>query len=252
MNFSYDRAWADVVAMVRANLVLLATLAGVFMFLPAFALWLFAPIPQAAGGGSGNGNEALRLVYDYYIGHWPAFLALTLASSFGQAAILALLLDRDRPTVGEALAVAGRMLPGYFLMGLLTNLVITFGFMLFVVPGLFLIGRLAVTGPTMIGERVNNPIAVMQRGWAHTTGQGWRISGFVLLVGIVGWIALSAASSVIGVVGGLLLPDGAKILATATADALGGAGLALLLVLVSAAIYRQLRGDLAPLQDVFS
>lgn len=250
MNFSYDRAWADVVTMVRANFALLATLAGVFLFLPAFALWLFAPLPQAPGGG--DGNEAVRMIYNYYIGHWPAFLALTLVSSFGQAAILALLLDRNHPTVGEALTVAGRILPGYFLVGMLTNLAIAFGFMLLIVPGLFLVGRLAVAGPTMIGERIGNPVTAIQRSWAYTTGLGWRIAGLVLLVGIVGWIALSAASSVIGVVGGLLLPDGAKILAAATADALGGAGLALLLVLLSAAVYRQLRGGSAPLQDVFS
>ena len=245
MNFSYDRAWADVVAMVRANLGLLATLAGVFLFLPAFALWLFAPIPQPAEGG--EGMEALRVIYDYYVSHWPAFLALNLASSFGQAAILTLLLDRDRPTVGEALTVALRMLPGYFALGLLTNLVITFGFMLFIVPGVFLMGRLAVVGPTMIGERVGNPVTAMQIGWGHTAGSAWRIAGFLLLVAIVGWIGLSAASSVIGVVAGLLLPEGAKILATAVADALGGAGLALLLALLSAAVYRQLRGGLAPL-----
>ena len=245
MNFSYDRAWADVVAMVRTNLGLLATLAGVFLFLPAFALWLFSPIPQPAEGG--EGTAALRMIYDYYVGHWPAFLALNLASSFGQAAILALLLDRDRPTVGEALTVAVWMLPGYFVLGLLTNLAITFGFILFIVPGVFLMGRLAVVGPTMIDERLSNPVAALQRGWAHTAGLAWRIAGFLLLVAIVGWIGLSAASSVIGVMAGLLLPEGAKILASAAADALGGTGLALLLALLSAAVYRQLRGGLAPL-----
>ena len=99
----------------------------------------------------------------------------------------------------------------------------------------------------MIDERLSNPVAALQRGWAHTAGLAWRIAGFLLLVAIVGWIGLSAASSVIGVMAGLLLPEGAKILASAAADALGGAGLALLLALLSAAVYRQLRGGLAPL-----
>ena len=52
----------------------------------------------------------------------------------------------------------------------------------------------------MVAERIGNPITAIQRGWAHTTGRGWRIAGFLILVLLVGWIGLSAASSVINVI----------------------------------------------------
>ncbi len=249
MNFSYDRAWADVVAMARANVGLLATLAGVFLFLPSFAMWLFAPLVPPAGD---DGSQALNFFVDYYRGHWPAFVALTVASSFGQIAMLALLLDRSRPTVGEALGTAGRMLLPYLGLTILTNLALVFGFFAFLVPGLYLMGRLAIVGPVMVAERMTNPVAAIQRSWDRTAGRGWRVSGFLLLIAIVGWIALSAATSVIGVVAGLVLPEGGKALVAAAADAVGGAGLALLLVLLSAAIYRQIAGQESALQDVFN
>ncbi len=250
MRFSYDRVWADVLTMARANAALLATLAGVFLFLPSFALWLFAPMPQPPSGG--DGSEGMRFLFNYYSNNWPGMLLVSAVSTFGQAAILALLLDRTRPTVGEALSGAGRIFPMYFLLGIITSLVISIGFVFLVVPGVYLLGRLAVAGPVMIGERVGNPIEAIRRGWGYTADTGWRIAGLVLLIAIVGWIALSAATSVLGVAAGLVLPDGASAVVKAAADALGGAGLALLIAVLSAAIYRQLRGGDTPLQDVFS
>jgi hypothetical protein len=252
MTFSYDRVWADVVTMVRANVALLLTLAGVFMFLPSFALWLFAPMPEPPAAGSGDGGEVFALIMSYYRANWPAMLAVSVVSTFGQAAILALLLDNDRPTVSEALGKAGRLLPMYFLLGIATSLALGVGFALLFVPGIYLLGRLIVAGPVMIGENIGNPVEAITRGWAYSKGHGWRIAGLVMLIGIVGWIGFSAVTSVVGVVAGLVLPPGASAMVKAAADALGGAGLALLIAVLSAAIYRQLRGADAPLQQIFS
>lgn len=248
MNFSYDRVWADVVAMVRANFGVLLAITGVFLFLPAFAMWLFAPLPQP----DGDSGDAIKLLTDYYLTNWLWFLVLTIVSAFGQAAILVLLLDRGRPTVGEALSTAARVLAVFVLMEMLVNLVLAFGFLAFIVPGIYLMGRLTIVPATMIAEGLGNPVAAIQRGFAYTAGLGWRIAGLVLLVAIVGWIALAAASSVIGVLGGLLLPESLTPIAAAFGDALGGAGLGLLLALLGAAIYRQLRSPNEPLQDIFS
>ena len=250
MNFSYDRVWADVVAMVRANGTLLATLAGAFMFLPSFALWLFSPMPEPPTGG--DGSEGLRFLTDYYRSNWPGLLLVSIISTFGQAAILSLLLDHNRPTVGEALTKAGRLFPMYFLLGIITSFAMGIGFLLLFVPGIYLLGRLVVAGPVMIGENAGNPVEAIKRGWDATAGLGWRIAGLVLLIGIVGWIGFSAATSVLGVAAGLVLPSEASAVVKAAADALGGAALALLIAVLSAAIYRQLRGGDAPLQDIFS
>jgi hypothetical protein len=250
MRFSYDRVWADVLVMARSNAALLATLAGVFLFLPSFALWLFSPMPQPPSGG--DGSEGMRFLVDYYSNNWPGMLLVSAVSTFGQAAILSLLLDRNRPTVGEALSTAGRLFPMYFLLSIATSLIISVGLVFLLVPGIYLLGRLAVAGPVMVGDGVGNPTDAIRRSWAYTADFGWRIAGLILLIAIVGWIALSAATSVLGVVAGLALPDGASAVVKAAADALGGAGLALLIAVLSAAIYRQLRGGDAPLKDIFS
>jgi len=250
MSFSYDRVWADVIAMIRTNAALLATLAGVFVFLPALALGMYAPMPAPPGGG--DGSEGMRFLVDYYRANLPLLVLVNIIGTFGQAAILSLLLDQDRPTVGEALGSCARLLPIYFVLTIITNFAVVIGLFLFLVPGIYLLGRLSIAGPVMIAERVGSPIEAIRRGWTYTKGLGWRIAGLAMLVGIVAWIAVSAASSVLAVLAGLLLPTGSRVIARAFADALGGAALAVLIAVLVAAIYRQLRGGTAPLQNIFS
>ena len=127
MTFSYDRAWADVVAMARANRVLLLTLAGVFIFLPALALWLLLPVPQATGAG----QEAIKVFFAYYQRNLWAFVLVNAFAALGQIVILVLLIDRSRPTVAEAISGGLRLFPGYFLASLIANLVVLFGLLLF-------------------------------------------------------------------------------------------------------------------------
>lgn len=236
MTFSYDRVWADVVAMARHNAVLLLTLAGVFVFLPSFALWLMLPVPQTSGAG----EEALKQVLAYYQRNAGALILVNAIGALGQIVILVLLIDRGRPTVAEAISGGARLFPGYFLASLISNLAIGFGILLFVVPGLYILGRFVVLGPVMADGRLSNPLKGLRESWDRTQGVGWRIVGLVLLVGIVGWIATSAATSILTVLGSLLLPESLDPMAAAIANALGGAVLGLLIVLLSAAIYRQL------------
>jgi hypothetical protein len=250
MSFSYDRVWADVLAMIRASGALLATMAGVFMFLPSLAMWMYAPMPAPPSGG--ESNEGVRFLLDYYRGNWPLLLLVNIIGTFGQVAILTLLLDRDRPTVGEALGASARLLPMYFVMTIITNFAVVTGLFLFLVPGIYLLGRLTLAGPVMVGDGVANPVDAIRQSWTYSKGLGWRIAGLVMLIGIVAWIALSAASSVLGVVAGLLLPEGAGAVAKAFADALAGGALALLIAVLTAAIYRQLRGANVPLKNIFS
>ena len=46
MNFSADRAWADMVETIKTHREVILTLVGVFAFLPTFAWALLVPQPQ--------------------------------------------------------------------------------------------------------------------------------------------------------------------------------------------------------------
>ena len=238
MPFSYDRAWQDVMAMFRSDWALLVTLAGVFIFFPALVLFLYAPMPEAKPESSAE--TSLQLVYAYYQANMLWFVLVNAIGAFGQAVILALLLDRTRPTVGEALAGAGVLFPGFFVVQLIINFATGAGLMLLVIPGLYLLGRFEVVGPLLIERRMANPLRAIVDGWRMTEKRGWRITGLVLLVVIVGWIVTSAATSALTVLGTMVVPESVRPLVGGFTGGLSSAALSLLMAVLSAAVYRQL------------
>jgi hypothetical protein len=245
MTFSYDRAWADVVAMMRANWAILLTLTGIFIFLPLFAQGLLLPAPVLPTvENPGSREETLKLfyaLYEYILHYLWVFLMVNIITAFGQIVIFVLLIDSRRPTVAEALYSGMRLFPGYFSAGLLANFAVAFGIIwLFVVPGLYLLGRFMVLGPVIADLRCANPIVGLRESVRRTRGYGWRIVGLVLLVFCVGWVAATAAASVITIIGSLLLPDSVDPMAGALGGAIGSAAFGLLIILLSAGIYRQL------------
>lgn len=246
MPFSYDKAWADLVAMLRANWAVLIALTGAFIFFPAFALLTYAPMPE----GDPNGNP-FELIRAYYEANLVWFVLVNAISAYGQAAILVLLLDLNRPTVGDALRIAGWLFPSFLVAQILTNLAIGFGFVLLIVPGLYLLGRLSITGPLIADRRERNPIEAIAQGWRATDGIGWRIVGLFLLVVIVAWVAFSAATSALTVLGSLIVAESARPIVGGFAGALSSAALGLLIILLTAAIYRQIDGG-RRVSDVFS
>lgn len=233
--------------MFRADWPLLLTLAGVFVFFPAFALFLFAPMPE---GQAQVSDQMLQQIIAYYKANMIWFVLVNAISAFGQAAILALLLDRARPTVGEALTHAGTLFPSYFIAQFLTNFA-TGAAVILVVPAIYLLGRFATVGPLLVAERVTNPIRAIGAGWRETHQRGWRVAGLILLVAIVAWIAMTAATSALTILLALVVPESMRPLTGGLGSALDSTALTLIMVVLSAAIHRQLAGG-RRIGDVFS
>lgn len=235
-------------AMFRANWALLLTLTGVFIFFPALVLFVVAPMSEAQPDASAQ--AAVQQIIDYYQANVLWLVLANAIAAFGQAAILVMLLDRRRPTVGEALGVAGTLFPGFFVAQMITNFATGAALMLLVVPGVYLIGRFAVVGPLLVARRLGNPLRAIVQAWDATARRGWRIAGLFVLVVVVGWIVLSAASSILTILASFLAPESARPLIGGFVGGLSSAGLALLIVIVSAAIYRQV-GEVDRIGDIF-
>jgi hypothetical protein len=235
MSFSYNGAWDDTVRTLRANASLLVAVAGAFIFLPALLVGHIAPPPQ----------ESMEAMSAYYADNFLLLLAGQVVAFIGNLVILALVLDDRRPTVGASIRAALGMLPAYFLVSLLSGLMILGGLLLFVAPGLYLIGRLSAAGPALVVERRRNPVDVIRRSFAVTQGNGWAVLGLIILVFIGFYVLMLALTFVLGSV--LMMVDrasgggvGAFVLLALTSAA-GAAFNAVLMVLV-ACIYRRLAG----------
>lgn len=235
MTFSFARAWVDAQWLWRAHAEFIPVLAGLFVMVPFFAMVLFLPFPVPE-----SGQLTLEALEAYSEDNrWPLLL-FNLVILFGSASILGLMLDARRPTVGEALRTAFVMLPGLAVLSLLLQFVLTIGVLLFVVPGVYLLGRLALALPWQMAHRDINPLRALVRAFELTRGNGWSVAGLLLAVIVAGWIAATVIGTLVGVVVALVIPASSLAAVAGFISAILVTMLIVALLLAVAATYRQL------------
>ena len=173
MRLRLSDIFADAAAMWRGGPQLLIAVAAVFFFLPQFAMLLFvAPFKPAEGLPAPELLDAMLAYLGHNIG-WYA--GQYIAESFGVGTLLLMLLDPARPSVGEALARALRLLPGLIAARFVAGLAIMLGWMAFFVPGLYLIGRTFITSAVYVREPGIGPANAAVAAFGRTVGNGWLL-----------------------------------------------------------------------------
>ena len=171
---------------------LLIRLAGPFLFWPALALGLLVPAPPLPDEGVGEATAQATAWIDS-VGQWAGhyggwYLASYAVGLIGTAALLALVLGEGRLTVGEALSRALGIAPRYVLAMVLVALPVGAGMLLYILPGLYVAGRLLLVGPVLLAERRMAAVAALARSVKLTRGAGLpmaALSACTYLGGIV-------------------------------------------------------------------
>jgi hypothetical protein len=265
VKFSMSAAWNDAVALLRANRQVVLVVAGVFFFLPYLAMILLMPDYAATVGGPGapqpaTMDEALEQISGVYRDIWWAALLLAVVQGIGMLGLLALLTDRDRPTVGEALAKGAKYFLPYLGTQILIALIVVALVMVPVTIGaaagagagvlvgllaavaiVYLLVKFSLTTPVIVVDGVMNPIAALGRSWALTKGNSLRLFLFYLLLFIVLIVVSMVLTIPIGIVTAMSGGDGAVIVSGLVNALLNLVALTVILAVV-AAIHRQLSG----------
>jgi hypothetical protein len=222
--------------MLRANAGILSAIAGVFMLLPTMLIARYAPQPVRGD----SVEQWLADLSTYFATSWPWQLLAALAGAIGVIAIYLLLLGRPRMTVAAALRRALVLVPGYFAVSLILVFLASCGFMLLILPGLFLLGRLVLASPAVVAETPNAPLAAVQRGWELSQGRAWSIAGLLMIVYFVAMVASAALQTGLGTLLLLLVGRGGVVLLMlAFLQGLISAAFGLVLTVLIAAIYRE-------------
>ncbi|WP_317151002.1 hypothetical protein [Sphingopyxis indica] len=239
-KFDMAAAWDDARQLMRSYTALTVAIAAVFLFLPALAFAWLGPAPVAPTEGMGI-DQIVRIYEQNMVQSLVPRIGVALAALIGTAAILRLWLARGGVSVGESLAFALALFPTLIAIELLTSLAFALGLLLLIVPGLYLVGRLAVTVPAAIDRGIRNPIDAIRTSWRLTDDNGWSIFFFLLLVtlviGIISVIAGVVTMSLFGAEAGA-----GKIVSGLVGAAFIAAG-SFVSLAVSAAIYRQLAAE---------
>jgi hypothetical protein len=237
MPFSYSAVWDDTVRMLRSHSSLIVAIAGVFIFLPTLLIAYFLPQEEA------QPQQVIAQFLDYVSANFHWLLLGRLVEMVGTIAILLLVFRPAQLTVGAAIGRGVALLPFYFISSLASGLIILAGLLLLLVPGLYLLGRLATIGVVVVVEDRRNPIDAVRRSFEVTKGRGWTVLGLVLIVFIAGIICIGALVAVIGALLLLLAGPDLGAMLILILRSLANTALVIVLILLVAAVYRQLVSD---------
>lgn len=265
MKFDMSKAWDEATRLLLANRDVILVVSGVFFFLPYFAFAMLignrmAEV-EASLGATPEPEAAMQAMTALYGSIWWVMVLLSIVQGIGMLGLLALLTDRARPTVGEALGIGAKLFVPYLIAQLLSGILIgllavipfaigatgavaiavIFGIAV-VVAAIYLFTKFILVPPVIAIERVANPIAAMRRSWKLTKGNTLRIFLFlflmVLAIGVVGGIVSMVVGLVLAI-GGQEVADIGKAIVS---GAMNAAWVTILLA-VLAAIHRQLAGE---------
>jgi hypothetical protein len=258
MKFDGNLVWKQATATIAANRELVLALAGVFFFLPSFALIMLIKQPQVPPGSSPD--QMMKVLEPFVATMLPWFLIGSVIQTVGQVTLLELFGRGGRSTVGEALRSGLGVLLSYVVMQLLTGFVMTSvlfmagGLASLISPviglalGIYLVcqayARFITAGAVIVLERHRNPFTALVRAVALTSGNGFRLGNFLFLLATAAFFILMVLTLVIGIVAALAIGEGhaADIISgffSSAATAIAIAYFAAIIV----AIYRQLAGD---------
>lgn len=262
------KAWDDALALLQGNLGLIATIVGLFYFLPTFAIGVLFPEmanpqqPEIPPGADFDRVMEIMsgVLQEQYANSWPFILIVSLIQYVGALAVLALFSDRGNPTVGEAVTIGLRGTPSYLAtqllfgigVGLLLGLLLALaaavspliGILVFLaIPVLiYAVVKLMLVPAVIAVDGVMNPITAMKQSWQLTKGNSLRIFAFIFVIFVILGLISLVATLVLGTVFAALGETVASI-GTSAVSGLTGAVSGGLFLLILAAIHRQLSGS---------
>lgn len=268
MRFDSNSAWREATASVAANRDVLAALAGVFFLLPGLVSVIVFGDAQAELLENLQRKDGAGKLLAEMSGTMIAFgLISFVLQSLGYLALLALLTDRSRPTVAEALRLAVRALPtvvgaallffvGY--MAAVTVLVavagglaqaggpgavLGLGAIAVIVGVVYAMVKFSLILPVVIVERCFNPVQALARSWRLTKGNSLRLFGFYLLLAIVYFVIVMVTTMIAMALAVTIAGQGKlSLFIGGVVSGVVGAAASVLLIAILAAVHRQLAG----------
>jgi hypothetical protein len=193
MTITLGRLLGDAFAIARREVDVVLRVAGVLLFLPAFALQLLVPGPP---GLPAVRDEAAIEAWLQTVGVWAQdnalwYLLVDAIGLLGIATILLLLVDPARPDVRGAMARGIRLLPRWALASVLASIPVGLGLWLFVLPGLYMQARLIAAGPVLFAEQPVSASGALAQSWRITAKGSFALFMTTLTLLLASWVVTS-------------------------------------------------------------
>lgn len=262
VKFDANQAWTKAMSMLSANRQVVFIIAGMFFFLPNFALTLLAPDianPLADATPAETPEEAMAQLSAFGPEFFFSLVVLALIQAVGVLGLLRLLTDTSRPTVSEALRGGMAGLLPYILAQIIQAFILmfavalpfallaasgnaaatTFGVILAFSIGIFLFVKFSLLSPVIAIERIHSPVAALGRSWKLTKG---KVGSLILFFGLL-FVALIVTLTVLTIVLGLVfaaIGGQAQLIGAAFLGSIANTIVVTLFMAVLAAVHQQL------------
>jgi len=242
MKVDYESAFASAWAMFRGDRDVLLALAGVFLFLPTLATLLLvppAPMRLAEGATTAEIEAASNTLAAWIVNYAPGLMLASVIALFGVTTILCFYLGRGQPDVKGAMAQAAGVFGRVLLLGILISVPAAIGFVLFIVPGLYIVARTMLAGPALIAQGLG-PTAALSLSWRVSRGNMIGLFGIACLGVASGQFMAAPFDAIVNAMraGGAANPIVITLVEALAAAAVTAVSLGWLLLRI--AIYRQL------------
>jgi hypothetical protein len=242
-KLDYRSVGADARDLLKTHSEPIIAIAGFFIFM---VNWLSANLlPEIAVGNVGDIATTIAALRDFFDANWQILLPTILTTMFGGLAVYVLLVGPKVAKVGDALTGALALFIPYVLASVLVGWATFAGFMLLLLPGLYLTGRLALLPAVIAGEPGLGIAGSIRRSWEMSRDCGWAILILMLFVAIIIRLVSGVVGSIIGLISRSIAGDGGvPLLETGFAAAFVSIEAVVYVVLI-VAIYRQLKPQTA-------
>lgn len=266
MKFDMGAAWNTATSLIGRNRDMILVVAGAFFFLPYLAATLLMPEAMSPQPANPEDMQAMMdSIMQNYADYWWAMLIIFVMQGIGTLALLVLLTDRARPTLGDALKSGAKAFPSYFATNILAGLGIVGAVGIVALPAsllsaasgpaaavlagfvmipliFYLMIKFSLIMPAIAIDGILNPFAAIARSWRLTKGNSFRLFLFFVLLFVAIVVVSVLATMVLGVVFAAIGGE-TELIGNGIVASLVNAVFAVIFLAVLAGVHQQLVGN---------
>lgn len=237
-KLEYRSVWREARGLFAAHSEAIVAIAGFFIFMSSWiSAYLLPPLVLA---NLDDMSGSIRQISSYFEGNWHILLPNMLVTMFGSLILYVLLAGQGVNKVGDALSGAAILFLPYLAASIIVGWATIAGFLMFLVPGLYLTGRLALLPAVMTAHPKLGIAGAVRETWHTSKGVAWAILILILFVALAVRILSGIIMSiVVGITTGIAGVGGVPIVEAAATGILATIE-AVTVVLMLVAVHRQL------------
>jgi hypothetical protein len=243
-KLDYRAVAKDARASFAAHREAIVAIAGFFIFMSNWIAGYLAP-PLVVDSFDDTA-KVIAAFSSYFEANWPVLLPAMLVTMYGSLALYVLISGRKLGKVGDALIIAAALFLPYLTATILTGWATFAGFLLFIIPGLYLTGRFAVLPAVIAQEPALGIIDAVRQTWATTRTCGWAIVILTLFIAIAIRLVSGIAGDAVAGICEAIAGEGGVPIVQAAVSAFFAAVEAVIYVIAATAVNRQLGAQTAP------